>query len=100
MRQKVLFILAWFNSIIQERRKYIPQGWSKYYEFSYADLKAGETLLTEIIEANPNKEPPWETIYGLLENAIYGGRIDNSFDIRVLSTYLRQFFNTEILKGG
>jgi dynein heavy chain 2 len=24
MRSKALFILAWFNSIIQERRKYIP----------------------------------------------------------------------------
>jgi dynein heavy chain 2, cytosolic len=31
----------------------------------------------------------WETIHGLMEDAIYGGRIDNAFDIRVLRAYLR-----------
>jgi len=25
----------------------------------------------------------WETLYGLFENAIYGGRIDGIFDIKV-----------------
>ena len=36
-----------------------------------------------------NDNPDWETIYGVLENAIYGGRMDNSFDVRLLCTYLR-----------
>ena len=26
----------------------------------------------------------WQKIYGILENAIYGGRIDNEFDVRCL----------------
>lgn len=30
----------------------------------------------------------WETLHGLFENAIYGGRIDESFDMRVLRAYL------------
>jgi dynein heavy chain 2, cytosolic len=30
---------------MQERRTYIPQGWSKFYEFSYGDLKAGENII-------------------------------------------------------
>ena len=32
--------------------------------------------------------PPWETLHGLLDNAIYGGRIDNEFDQRILRTCL------------
>lgn len=36
---------------------------------------------------------------GLLENAIYGGRIDNEIDMRLLRTYLEQFFNREIFDG-
>lgn len=39
---QMLFVLSWFHAILQERRTYIPQGWVKYYEFSYGDLKAGE----------------------------------------------------------
>ena len=31
----------------------------------------------------------WETIHGLMEDAIFGGRIDNAFDLRVLKAYLR-----------
>lgn len=47
-RTKLLMILSWFHSLIQERRTYIPQGWVKYYEFSFGDLKAGEMTLTDI----------------------------------------------------
>ena len=93
LRHQTMFVLAWFNSIIQERRKYIPQGWSKYYEFSYGDLKAGETLLSELIEKSKGQMPDLETVYGLLESAIYGGRVDNKFDMKVLGAYLRRFFN-------
>mmetsp|Transcript_19642 Transcript_19642/g.14353 ORF Transcript_19642/g.14353 Transcript_19642/m.14353 type:complete len:106 (-) Transcript_19642:1246-1563(-) len=45
LKNQLLFILCWFHALIQERRTYIPQGWSKYYEFSYGDFKAGETVL-------------------------------------------------------
>jgi dynein heavy chain 2 len=99
LKAQTLFILAWFNSVIQERRKYIPQGWSKYYEFSYGDLKAGETILSEIIDQAQGQLPQWEIVNGLLENAIYGGRVDNPFDMRVLRTYLKQFFTPDVFQG-
>lgn len=41
----------------------------------------------------------WNFIYGLFENAIYGGRIDNIWDIRVLNAYLRIFFNNDVIGG-
>ena len=31
----------------------------------------------------------WEAVYGLMEDAIYGGRVDDPYDLRVLRTYLR-----------
>jgi hypothetical protein len=33
---------------------------------------------------------PWPTLRGLLEHALYGGRLDNDNDVRVLQTYLQQ----------
>lgn len=38
-------------------------------------------------------------MYGILENAIYGGRIDNNFDLRVLRAYIENMFNDPTLKG-
>ena len=36
-----------------------------------------------------NNEVEWETWYGLILNAIYGGRVDNPFDMRVLAAYMK-----------
>ena len=43
--------------------------------------------------------PQWDFMYGLMENAIYGGRVDNTFDMRVLQTYLRQCFDDKTIPG-
>ena len=71
----------------------------KYYEFSYGDLKAGETILSSIIKETQGKSPQWQKVYGILENAIYGGRVDNDFDMRVLRTYMEQIFNDSVMSG-
>jgi dynein heavy chain 2 len=85
--------------LIQERRKYIPQGWSKYYEFSFGDVKAGELTLQDIFEESKGGAMQWQKIYGILENAIYGGRIDNKYDTRVLRAYIENLFNDQGLRG-
>jgi dynein heavy chain 2 len=92
-RAQLLFIVAWFHAVVQERRTYIPQGWSKFHEFSFADLRS----TADIVCAGDTRNPPWETLHGLLDNAIYGGRIDNIFDQRILRTCLRAYFNPDCL---
>jgi dynein heavy chain 2 len=64
----------------------------KYYEFSYGDLKAGEMILSSLVAEQKSSSPQWQKIYGILENAIYGGRVDNEFDMRVLRTYMQTIF--------
>lgn len=96
---QLLFILSWFHALIQERRKYIPQGWSKYYEFSFGDLKAGELTLAAVSQEIKGGKPQWQKIYGILENAIYGGRIDNNFDLRVLRAYMEMLFKDSTIQG-
>jgi dynein heavy chain 2 len=48
MQSRLLFLLACFHAVVQERRTFIPQGWTKFYEFSYGDLKAG-TFVMQVI---------------------------------------------------
>uniref|UniRef100_A0A8C4JN30 Cytoplasmic dynein 2 heavy chain 1-like n=1 Tax=Dromaius novaehollandiae TaxID=8790 RepID=A0A8C4JN30_DRONO len=91
-RAHSLFCLAWFHAVCQERRNYIPQGWTKFYEFSLSDLRAGFDIIDRLFE--DSKDFQWEFVHGLFENAIYGGRIDNYFDMRVLRSYLEQLFNS------
>ena len=39
MKAQLLFALAWFHGVVQERRTFIPQGWTKEYDFSVGDLR-------------------------------------------------------------
>lgn len=98
VRSQLLFVLAWFHALSQERRNYIPQGWTKFYEFSFADLRAGVNVIEASVKGATGS-PPWQTIHGLMMNAIYGGRVDNPFDVRMLQTYLEHFFCNDMIQG-
>ena len=45
-------------------------------------------------------EIQWNFVHGLFESAIYGGRVDNPFDVRVMVSYLKEFFEANILSQG
>jgi dynein heavy chain 2 len=99
-RSPLLFLLAWFHAVVQERRTYLPQGWSKAYEFSVGDLRAGAMVLDAVARrAGP---VDFELVHGLMEDALYGGRVDNPSDLRVLRTYVAQLYNKEMVsaQGG
>lgn len=38
-------------------------------------------------------------LHGLMSDTIYGGRIDNSVDLRILNTYLEEYFNQQVVDG-
>eukprot|EP00124_Ichthyophonus_hoferi_P001082 Ihof_evm1s50 gene=Ihof_evmTU1s50 len=98
-RSRLYFLLAWFHAIVQERLRYVPLGWSKGYEFNDSDLRcAMDTLDTWVDKAangRANLAPdaiPWEAIRALLAHSIYGGRVDNDFDQRLLGAFLEALF--------
>jgi hypothetical protein len=54
LRAKLLFLLAWFHAVVQERRAYVPQGWTKFYEFSFADLRSGAEIINQVCSSSIN----------------------------------------------
>ena len=48
IRSQALFALAWFHAVVQERRCFIPQGWSKFYEFSLVDLRTAASVIDRL----------------------------------------------------
>ena len=97
VRAQLLFCLAWFNAVVQERRNFGTSAFSKFYEFSFADLRCGGDIVDTA--AGDGGGVRWEYIHGLLSQAIYGGRVDNPQDARVLRAYLRQYFCQEAVSG-
>ncbi|CAH8499822.1 unnamed protein product [Heterobilharzia americana] len=98
-RARLYFLLAWFNAVVQERLRYVPLGWSKRYEFNESDLKvACDTIDTWVDMAAmgrsnlPPEKVPWCALRTLLGQCIYGGKIDNLFDQRLMETFLSVLF--------
>lgn len=101
-RGRLYFLLAWFHAVVQERLRYTPTGWTKGFEFSETDKRGSfDTLdywITSVSKGKSNVDPsqiPWDAIRTLLGQAIYGGRIDNPFDQRVLDSFLHQLFTSD-----
>ncbi|RNF09395.1 cytoplasmic dynein 2 heavy chain 1 isoform X1 [Trypanosoma rangeli] len=95
-QKELLFITASFHAIVQERLSYVPQGWSKVYEVTPADLKSAADIVLQQTKA----EIDWRAIRGILENAIYGARMESEFDLRILQEYTRHFFDPAVLAGA
>ena len=72
---RLQFLLASFHAVVQERRTYLPQGWSKFYEFSYGDMKAGTYIVEAATAGAQPRDLDWEAIHGLMVDAVYGGRV-------------------------
>lgn len=92
----VLFIAL---SVLQERRRFIPQGWSQKYEFGEPDLKAALHLMKWLDGVMLSGRMDWQVMQKLTENVAFGGRIHNQRDLRVLQKYLQEFFNNESLSS-
>lgn len=98
-RARLYFLLAWFHAIVQERLRYVPLGWAKYYEFNESDLRVACDTLDTWIETTamgrtnlPPEKVPWDALVTLLSQCIYGGKIDNDFDQRLLMSFLAKLF--------
>lgn len=106
-RSRLHFILAWLHAIVQERLRYAPLGWSKTFEFNESDLRCGldtiDTWVDVAAHGRSNLPPeriPWSAIKTLLAQTVYGGRIDNPFDQRLLDSFLEYLFGPHAFDEG
>ncbi|XP_014611048.1 PREDICTED: cytoplasmic dynein 2 heavy chain 1 [Polistes canadensis] len=93
-----MFLLSWLHSTIQERRKFVPQAWIRSYEWNEADLGAAYTLIVDkTIKSNQTQN--WETGQGLLDVAVYGGRLQDDYDMRALCAIIREIWSKDVFEG-
>ena len=99
-RCRLHFLLAWFHAVIGERLRYVPIGWSKYYEFNESDQRCALEAIDEWINIyskdKSNIEPkqiPWDAIRTIIHQSMYGGKIDNEYDMKILESLVDLYFN-------
>lgn len=98
-RSRLYFLVAWLHAVLQERLRYAPLGWTKHYEFTDADqdtaLACVDYWLDSVGSGRANISPdriPWQAIRRLLKETVYGGKIDNEYDQRLLDSFVDRLF--------
>merc|ERR1712023_256943 len=90
----LVYVLAFFHAVVLERRKYGKIGWNVNYDFNDSDLNISRRLLSLYLEKayEDNDEfLPWGSLKYLIGDAMYGGRVSDNLDRRVLKTYLEEY---------
>ncbi|GMH67856.1 hypothetical protein TrLO_g3024 [Triparma laevis f. longispina] len=89
-----LFVLTFLHAVVQERRKYGKIGWNVNYDFNESDFIISRRLvslyLTKAWE-DGDEVLPWGSLKYLIGDAMYGGRVSDDMDRRVLVTYLSEY---------
>ncbi|XP_069789574.1 dynein axonemal heavy chain 10 isoform X2 [Narcine bancroftii] len=92
--KSLVYVLAFFHAVVQERRKYGKIGWNVPYDFNESDflvcMEILSTYLTKAHEQNDTKIP-WGSLKYLIGEVMYGGRCIDSFDRCILTTYMDEY---------
>eukprot|EP00062_Callorhinchus_milii_P021625 gi/632978548/ref/XP_007905975.1/ PREDICTED: dynein heavy chain 10, axonemal [Callorhinchus milii] len=90
----LVYVLAFFHAVVQERRKYGKIGWNVPYDFNESDflvcMEILNTYLTKAEEQGDTKIP-WGSLKYLIGEVMYGGRAIDSFDRRILTNYMDEY---------
>jgi dynein heavy chain len=81
----LVYVLAFFHAVVQERGKYGKIGWNVKYDFNESDFRVGNTIIkTYLNKSGSGKDTkiPWTTIKYLIGETIYGGRVTDDYDRR------------------
>ena len=96
--KKMLFGLAMFHAIVQERRKFGSVGYNISYEFTESDLSISKRQLKLFIDLYADsKELPIKALRYLVGQLNYGGRVTDDWDRRAITHILEDFFNADIV---
>jgi dynein heavy chain 1 len=99
---RIQFLLGWAHSVFLERLRFRPVGWTKGYDFMESDLTLA--LLTAqdwIRKWSHNRSHispesiPWNAMLPLTLS-IYGDKVDNDFDHRVLKSLMGSYLRPEM----
>ena len=90
----LVYVICFLHAIVLDRRKYGKIGWNVTYDFNESDFRISFKLLGMYLKkAWDDKDEiiPWGSLKYLIGEAMYGGRVTDSYDRRILMTYLDEY---------
>jgi dynein heavy chain len=95
--EKMMFSLAFFHAVAQERRSFGPLGFNIPYGFDDSDLKISLRQVKMFVDEYD--ELPLEALTYCVGQCNYGGRVTDDWDRRCLMGLLSIFFNENLIKS-
>lgn len=106
VRSRLYLLLGWVHSVIQERLRFVPNGWTEAYEWTEADATHALDVIDSLFEdfggrnqTDPEKLP-WDAIRSTLRKGVYGGRITETSDQIVLDDLVNAVFVPQAFDVG
>eukprot|EP00002_Diphylleia_rotans_P035998 TRINITY_DN7896_c0_g1_i2.p1 TRINITY_DN7896_c0_g1~~TRINITY_DN7896_c0_g1_i2.p1 ORF type:complete len:4263 (-),score=670.67 TRINITY_DN7896_c0_g1_i2:89-12877(-) len=108
--QRLAFNLSFLHSVIASRRTFGTVGWSSAYDFNDSDYhtalrealrvtrELGDRIVTLEMPGTKKtqKALPYESLQYVVSNLVYGGRLTESWDDRILKTLTKELVSDDI----
>lgn len=106
--RKAVFGLAWFHTILIERKKFKSLGWNVTYAFNDSDYNVCEDIMANYMGRSEDGKPvdefyqkgqpiAWSALQYLIASCNYGGRVTDDRDRRLLEVYAKEIFNDSLI---
>jgi dynein heavy chain, axonemal len=93
--RKLLFGLAFFHAVIQERKRFGPLGWNRPYDFNESDMEI--SMRQVMLYLDEYEAIPYRVMHVLTSYINYGGRVTDDKDSRTIDVILRDYFTARVL---
>jgi len=93
--RKLLFGLAFFHAVVQERKRFGPLGWNRPYDFNDSDMEI--TLRQVMLYLDEYEQVPFRVLHVLATYINYGGRVTDDKDARTIDVIMRDYFTPRIV---
>lgn len=104
--RKAVFGLAWFHTVLTERKKFNSLGWNVKYAFNPSDFQVCEDFMADtlgrLVDGMPNPayvkgKVEWNAIQYVFAECNYGGRITDKRDRILINVYAKAIFEDSLV---